>query len=173
MNRKFLVLIFLIGIFGFGSATALVIPIGFTTSDNVKIYTKTTTFVAPFGVETAYQDFCDPGDTIINGYITDFIPPTNNDFNTGTQFAIKTATQEGFRILFVNDNGPTQDVEGTIVCGKVVQNNVIGGFLLQPDTTALFLAYGIANAVWLAPTLAGIGIGVYLTKSKWKKPENS
>ena len=80
------------------------------------LYHKTTTFQATFGVETAYEDFCDAGDTIITGYITDFIPPTNNDFNVGSLFAIKTATQEGFRILFVNDNGPTQDAEGVIVC---------------------------------------------------------
>lgn len=46
--------------------------------------------------------------------------------------------------------------------------NHVGGMLLLPDTTALFLSYGIANAIWLVPTLAGIGAGIYLTKSKLK-----
>jgi len=45
----------------------------------------------------------------------------------------------------------------------------VGGILLQPDTTTLLLAYGIANLVWMAPTALGIGIGVYLMKSKWKR----
>jgi len=57
--------------------------------------------------------------------------------------------------------------------------------LLQPDATAMFLAYGIANAIWIAPTMflaygianaiwiaptmAGLASGIYLTKSKWKR----
>jgi len=48
-------------------------------------------------------------------------------------------------------------------------SQIIGGLLIQPDATAFFLAYGIANAIWLAPTLAGIGAGIYLTKNKWKR----
>ena len=46
---------------------------------------------------------------------------------------------------------------------------MIGGMLLQPDAMTLALAYTIANSVWMAPLAIGIGAGVYLTKSKWKK----
>ena len=46
---------------------------------------------------------------------------------------------------------------------------VIGGMLIQPDSTAMFLAYGIANAIWIAPTAAGLAAGIYFTKSKWKR----
>jgi len=45
----------------------------------------------------------------------------------------------------------------------------VGGVLIQPDTYTLLLAYGIANSVWMAPLAIGIGAGVYLTKSKWKR----
>jgi len=45
----------------------------------------------------------------------------------------------------------------------------VGGLLIHPDTTALFLAYGIANAIWIAPTMAGLAAGIYLTKNKWKR----
>ena len=56
----------------------------------------------------------------------------------------------------------------TTICAEVGLSQVIGGLLFQPDSTALFLAYGIANAIWLAP-LAGIGAGIYLTRNKWKR----
>jgi len=46
---------------------------------------------------------------------------------------------------------------------------IIGGLFIQPDSTAMFLAYGIANAIWIAPTMAGLAAGIYLTKSKWKR----
>jgi hypothetical protein len=48
-------------------------------------------------------------------------------------------------------------------------NSIIGGMFLEPDSSALFLAYGIANAFWIAPLAIGVGAGVYLTKSKLKK----
>lgn len=60
------------------------------------------------------------------------------------------------------------DVEYSIICNDDF-GSMIGGILLQPDATALFIAYGIANAIWLAPTVAGLGVGIYLTKSKWKR----
>ena len=43
---------------------------------------------------------------------------------------------------------------------------VVGGMLLQPDSATLLLAYGIANSIWLVPSVAGIGIAVYLVKRK-------
>lgn len=46
---------------------------------------------------------------------------------------------------------------------------LVGGIMMQPDTATLLLAYGIANSVWMAPLAIGIGVGVYLTKSKWRR----
>jgi hypothetical protein len=48
-------------------------------------------------------------------------------------------------------------------------NNIVGGLLLQPNDISLFLAYGIANSFWMAPLAIGVGAGVYLTRTKWKK----
>ena len=62
-----------------------------------------------------------------------------------------------------NDINRLGDVLYSTICKDGVQQ-MIGGMLLQPDATAMFLAYGIANAIWLAPTLAGLGAGIYLTK---------
>ena len=50
--------------------------------------------------------------------------------------------------------------EKIVLCGK--------GYI-STDATAMFLAYGIANAIWIAPTMAGLAAGIYLTKSKWKR----
>jgi len=61
------------------------------------------------------------------------------------------------------------DIEGySTICINGVQQ-MIGGMLLQPDAMTLALAYGIANSVWMAPLVIGIGAGIYLTKSKWKR----
>jgi len=44
---------------------------------------------------------------------------------------------------------------------------VVGGMLLQPDTATLLIAYGIANSIWIVPSVAGIGIAVYLVKRRF------
>ena len=62
----------------------------------------------------------------------------------------------------------TDRVRYSTECINGVQQ-MIGGMLLQPDAMTLVLAYGIANSIWMAPLAIGIGAGVYLTKSKWKK----
>ena len=54
-------------------------------------------------------------------------------------------------------------------CNDFDINQVIGGLLIQPDSATLVLAYGIANAIWLVPSVAGIGIAIYLTKNRWQK----
>ena len=164
MNRKILILVVVITVFGFGSATALIVPIGLQTTDNVKLYTKSTQLLPTGGALSLYQDFCDEGDTIINGYIQ---TPASISLSVEQGWSIVNGLNEGFKILYQINVDAT--IDGVIVCAKVVQNNIIGGFLLQPDTTALFLAYGIANAVWMAPLAIGVGAGVYLTKTKLKK----
>jgi len=165
LDRKILILVVVIGVFGFGSAAALIIPIDLQITDNVKIYTKTTDFgVLNVGLHE-FDVFCDDGDTFISG---DIQTTSGNRFVNGVNgYSITSATAEGYKFLFDIFNSDT--VKGILVCAKVVQNNIVGGFLLQPDNVALFLAYGIANAVWMAPLAIGIGAGVYLTKSKLKK----
>ena len=44
---------------------------------------------------------------------------------------------------------------------------VVGGMLLQPDSATLLIAYGIANSIWIVPSVAGIGIAVYLVKRRF------
>ena len=44
---------------------------------------------------------------------------------------------------------------------------VVGGMLLQPDSATLVIAYGIANSIWIVPSVAGIGIAVYLVKRRF------
>ncbi len=60
-----------------------------------------------------------------------------------------------------------RDIDYSTICNDPFM--AIGGILVQPDTYTLLLAYGIANSIWMAPLAIGIGVGVYLTKSKWKK----
>jgi len=75
------------------------------------------------------------------------------------------------REITVSDIG-FADVSLNAGYSTICKNGVmemVGGMLIQPDATAMFLAYGIANAIWIAPTMAGLAAGIYLTKSKWKR----
>jgi len=47
--------------------------------------------------------------------------------------------------------------------------SAVGGEWQGTDTVALFIGYSVLNAYWLAPILAGLGAGIYLTKTKWKR----
>ena len=75
-----------------------------------------------------------------------------------------------------SDSIPTLafDVEVTvsILCfspSPLTNGATIGGEWQSTDTVALFIGYSVLNAYWLAPALTGIGAGIYLTKSKWKR----
>ena len=61
------------------------------------------------------------------------------------------------------------DVEYSSFCNDLGLVQTIGGMLLQPDAATLVIAYGIANAIWLVPSVAGIGIAVYLTRNRLQK----
>jgi len=61
----------------------------------------------------------------------------------------------------VNGYYSTQCINGVM--------QVVGGMLLQPDAATLVLAYGIANSIWIVPSVAGIGIAVYLTRNRLQK----
>jgi len=54
-------------------------------------------------------------------------------------------------------------------CDNFGFGQVVGGMLLQPDTATLLIAYGIANSIWIVPSVAGIGIAVYLTRNRLLK----
>jgi len=48
-------------------------------------------------------------------------------------------------------------------------SSIVGGEWQGTDTVALFIGYSVLNAYWLAPTMAGLAAGIYLTKNKWKR----
>ena len=149
--------------------------IGFSGPDIIRI---TDEFVVPANQGGFFVTTCDPGDVFFSQSVfMNVEPPDFTGMSTGLN---RDNVNDGNTPFVDNANGWFVDVFGTvnfdrkitvsIVCARPSTiNEVIGGLLLESDYTALFLAYGIANAVWLTPTLAGIGIGVYLTKSKWKK----
>ena len=73
-----------------------------------------------------------------------------------------------------SQDGPGQPVDVPVTITGVCLSpsplsSVVGGEWQGTDTVALFIGYSVLNAYWLAPTLAGLGAGIYLTKSKWKR----
>jgi len=77
-------------------------------------------------------------------------------------------TVESADVNFALDGTQSASAGFSTICKNGVMQ-VIGGMLLQPDTATLVLAYGIANAIWLVPSVAGIGIAVYLTRNRLLK----
>jgi len=62
---------------------------------------------------------------------------------------------------------PFDLVQYSSFCNNLGLAQVVGGVLLNPDATTLIIAYGIANAIWVVPSVAGIGIAVYLVKRRF------
>jgi len=92
------------------------------------------------------------------------------------QLVVDKLTDLGYKRGQAGDGGSIQlldiatvDVTYSTICGTFDIAQIVGGLLLEPDGTALILAYGIANAIWLVPSVAGIGIAVYLTKNRLLK----
>jgi len=80
---------------------------------------------------------------------------------------------------FVDESNPrpvaTSDIQSVVldlrsgystICKNGIMQ-VVGGMLLQPDSATLLIAYGIANSIWIVPSVAGIGIAVYLVKRRF------
>jgi len=163
-----------------GSATALVIPVDFSTSDNVKLYTKTQTIPCepdsnePGGDRDCgfnnEQLFCDEGDSIINGFFR-FTSGRIGSLNpNGDNHGINVNGIDGwvFGAEFgTNDPQGTQVFDLVIVCGKIIPMMTVGGIEIPTDTTSLLLAYSLLNMYWIAPTAVGIGLGVYLVKRRF------
>jgi len=57
----------------------------------------------------------------------------------------------------------------TILCFSPSTFQTVGGEWTPTDTTALIIGYSVLNAYWLAPIGIVIGLGVYLTRNRWKK----
>ena len=95
-----------------------------------------------------------------------------NDGDISTNFFTRII---GYDVIPINQ-GVVQPFDITVtvtgLCfspSPLVASPTVGGDWQATDTVALFIGYSVLNAYWLAPTLAGIGAGVYLTKSKWSK----
>jgi len=62
---------------------------------------------------------------------------------------------------------PTDLIQYSSFCNNFGLAQMVGGMFIQPDSTTLLLAYGIANAIWIAPIGIGIGLGIYLVKRRF------
>jgi len=170
MNKTILFLIAVLVISTtLGSATALVIPVDFSTTDNVKLYTKTQNLVLDdSSVIQIVTQKCDEGDTIVNGYLnhstSETVPKINlNQFSSS---AFNVDGTDGWIIDWLPTAPDDEEFDFVIVCGKIVPMMVIGGLHLETDTTSLLLGYSVLNMYWIAPLVIGIGLGLYLVKRK-------
>ena len=170
MNKTILFLIAVLVISTtLGSATALVIPVDFSTTDNVKLYTKTQNLVLDdSSVIQIVTQKCDEGDTIVNGYLKHFTSETvpKIDPNQFSSSAFNVDGTDGWIIEWFPNAPVGEEFDFVIVCGKIVPMMTVGGIEIPTDTTSLLLAYSILNMYWMAPTAVGIGVGIYLVKRK-------
>ena len=142
-----------------GTATAILVPISLETPTTVQLYTVS---VSQLVTPPQFAELnCDAGDTVVSGYII-YPDGESGDVNT-----VAINNGEG---MIVSQGGSTSVVEVTyqIVCAKTVTMTV-GGLLIPTDTTALIIGYSVLNLYWIAPVGIGIGVGVYLTRNRWKK----
>jgi len=181
LNKKILILAI--------TASLIIIPIPFAEGSmgwlqeigfgGIQVVEVSDTWVLPASGETINRIVaCDPSDYLLaESRVINLFPP--QEFGDNVQGSIIPAQQQvgnagltkvgGLETSWFTNGGTAVTVEMSMLCVQITGVSSIGGLLLQPDTTALFLAYGIANAVWMAPLAIGIGAGVYLTKSKWKR----
>jgi len=149
-----------------GTATALVVPVHLQTSDNVKLYTKQTVVPFDFSNTIAFLELrCDPDDTIVSGYALALDGPFTSEEILNHRF-FKDGNEEGFQSQ-VKSLIDSVTVQMTVVCAKIIPPILVGGIEIQTDTTALLLGYTILNSYWIAPTVVGIGVGIYLVKRKF------
>ena len=154
-----------------GSAFAEIVTVGVNPLSGLFVIERDTTTVQIVGFGDATLTLtCNSGETAIGATYKPSLPDTNSFVITTKTFPVIGSDPSAWQIQLVNDRNLTIDVDVSALCAKVsIANGAVGGFLLEPDSTALFLAYGIANAIWIAPTMAGLAAGIYLTKNKWKR----
>jgi len=57
-----------------------------------------------------------------------------------------------------------------VVTAEIVDSRAIGGEIIPIDTASLLLVGFQTNLAWIIPiSLSAVGVGIYLTKSRWKK----
>jgi len=160
-----------------------VIPAGTNLGSEVQLRCLDGDYFANF-----FNGFTDPGPFLRKAFTMSIDDPsidtTNlNIFATETATVIVEESNPGIRVdvrktigydVTTRQDGLflTFDVPVTItgVClSPSPLSSVVGGEWQGTDTVALFIGYSVLNAYWLAPTLAGLGAGIYLTKPKWKR----
>jgi len=55
----------------------------------------------------------------------------------------------------------------TIHCLSPSSFQTVGGTWQPMDTTAVLIGYTVLNSYWMAPIAIGLGVGIYLIKSRW------
>jgi len=81
------------------------------------------------------------------------------------------ATVQGF-VLTVDDFAGFADAFKDKLAGEVPPPPVVGGELLDINTTSLFVAGLSANAIWIIPAIAGLaGTGIYFIRSRTESEE--
>ena len=144
----------------FGVASAEIYMVQFGGFDNSYWLNE----VLPMGEENL-SVLCNVGDKIIAGSVElpqnlAIIHEDKPVFNQGAN-----SDQEGWKGRIAGQQGPSI-VSVWAHCLSPL-SMVVGGSLIQPDTTALILAYGIMNSYWMLPTAVGIGLGIYLVKRRF------
>jgi len=150
LNKKILILLVAVGVFGFGSATALM---GFDTPTTVQLYkVSTTQLVTP----PQFAELnCDAGDLVVSGYII---------YPDGVSGEVNTVAINNGEGMIVSQQGSSEVAVVTyqIICAKEFtfpMMDMIGGALLDIDSTSLLVASIGTNPViagMFAVTIAGI-----------------
>jgi len=148
LNNKILILIAVIGVFVFGSATAMMSLDSPTTVQLYKVsITKDT--APPQSVELS----CDPGDTVVSGYVI---------FPDGVTGEVNTVAINNGGGMIVGQQGATElaDVTYQIICAKAfsfpIDMSIVGGELLDINTVSL-----LVGAIGVNPVITGL-VGITL-----------
>jgi len=149
LNKKILILLAAVGVFGFGSATALM---GFDTPTTVQLYkVSTSQLVTP----PQFAELnCDAGDLVVSGYV---IYPDGVDGHVNT-----VAINNGEGMIISQHSSEVTVVTYQIICAKEFSfpmMDMIGGVLLDIDSTSLLVASIGSNPViagMFAVTVAGV-----------------
>ena len=142
----------------FGVASAEIYMVQFGGFDN----SYWTFFVPP--TSDSGIVLCAPGEKVIAGSAelksgTGAVKISHPIFDQGANL-----DQEGWRGELEASGGSTVRIWAHCL---MPLSMAVGGLALQPDTTALILAYGIMNSYWMLPTAVGIGVGIYLVKRRF------
>jgi len=105
---------------------------------------------------------------LIGGGISEFDIFSSSSLNTAYTFTSEPNFANNSWEVFaeLNDFQNRFILTAYAMCERVTLATIVGGLLLEPNTASLILAYGLVNAVWIAPIGIGIGLGIYLVRKK-------